>query len=169
MQNPNGDLPKALCGLIFVLILSLNRWKSILSRSAIRTPKGDILTKVHFASTFRVFYTAYAQAFPKKRKGVFWKPLEEVKVKDSFGALETIRVDISTLRAEVVQLQSTDISMIWGEVLFLDTPTHVPEMPSVALFSSEQPEVVVNVETKVEDESEREDEELAEETDEEEL
>uniref|UniRef100_M1DX98 Polyprotein protein n=1 Tax=Solanum tuberosum TaxID=4113 RepID=M1DX98_SOLTU len=64
----------------------------------------------------------------------------------------------------MVQIQSMDISTLWGEVPFPDAP----EMPSVVL-STAMLGVVLNVETIDDMEIERANEDLAEETDEEEL
>jgi len=35
----------------------------------------------YIPSWLREFYAAYAQAFPKKRNGIVWMPLEEVEVR----------------------------------------------------------------------------------------
>uniref|UniRef100_M1DNJ8 Integrase core domain containing protein n=1 Tax=Solanum tuberosum TaxID=4113 RepID=M1DNJ8_SOLTU len=73
------------------------------------------------------------------------------KAKGSFGALETMRAEIAALRAEVVQLQPTDISMLWGKF----------PLPDVLVY---EPEVDVHNEIVAEDKSERTEEELVEET-----
>ncbi|KAH0650700.1 hypothetical protein KY284_030612 [Solanum tuberosum] len=43
------------------------------------------------------------------------------------GALDTMRDELATLRVEVVLLQSTYISMLWGDVPLLDTPVPMSE------------------------------------------
>uniref|UniRef100_M1DMX0 Polyprotein protein n=1 Tax=Solanum tuberosum TaxID=4113 RepID=M1DMX0_SOLTU len=88
----------------------------------------------------------------------------EEKAGSSSSAIDTLRNEIATLRAEVVQLQSADISMLWGEVPL----SYVPEMPSV-VPSSTMHEDDVDDEFVVDDASERGEEELDEENDDEDL
>uniref|UniRef100_M1DU80 Polyprotein protein n=1 Tax=Solanum tuberosum TaxID=4113 RepID=M1DU80_SOLTU len=80
------------------------------------------------------------------------------KTVGSSSTLDTLRVEGSTLRAEVVQIQSMDISTLWGDVSLSVVAAPAPEIPNVAP-SSFVPEVVVDEDAM--------DEELAEETDEE--
>ncbi|KAH0702075.1 hypothetical protein KY285_016353 [Solanum tuberosum] len=79
----------------------------------------------------------------------------------SSGTLDTMRDEVATLRVEVVQLQSTDISMLWGEVPLPYAPVPMPEMLSLVPPSSEQPKVSMHVYSIDVDESEKADDDLA--------
>jgi len=91
------------------------------------------------------------------------------EVEGSFGALDAMQYKITTLRVEVVQFQSMDISMLWGDVSLPDAPSPMAKMLSVMPSFSEHPEVTLHVEYVDADEIERDDDDLAKETDEEEL
>uniref|UniRef100_M1DX44 Uncharacterized protein n=1 Tax=Solanum tuberosum TaxID=4113 RepID=M1DX44_SOLTU len=79
-----------------------------------------------------------------------------------------MRDELDTLTAEVVQFQFTDISILWGDFPVPDAPDSMLERPSTVPLPSEQTEIVVSVHV-VDDDSERVEDELAKETDEEEL
>ncbi|KAH0706320.1 hypothetical protein KY285_010824 [Solanum tuberosum] len=77
------------------------------------------------------------------------------KTEGSTSGLDTLMAEVAKLKAEVVQIQSVDISTLWGEVPFSDVAAPTPVMPSVAPSSSVR-EVIID--------EDDDDEELAEET-----
>ncbi|KAH0709470.1 hypothetical protein KY284_010897 [Solanum tuberosum] len=77
------------------------------------------------------------------------------KTEGSTSGLDTLMAEVAKLKAEVVQIQSVDISTLWGEVPFSDVAAPAPVMPSVAPSSSVR-EVIID--------EDDDDEELAEET-----
>ncbi|KAH0709419.1 hypothetical protein KY284_010846 [Solanum tuberosum] len=91
------------------------------------------------------------------------------KGQGSSGALDSMRDKIATLRAEVVQLPSMNISMIWVDGPLQDAPAPMPKMPSVVPPSSDQPDIAMHVWSVDADKNERADDDLAEGTDEKEL
>uniref|UniRef100_M1DLQ7 Polyprotein protein n=1 Tax=Solanum tuberosum TaxID=4113 RepID=M1DLQ7_SOLTU len=79
----------------------------------------------------------------------------------SFGALDAMQYKITTLRVEVVQFQSMDNSMLWGNVSLPDSLSTMAKMPSVMPSFSEHPKVTLHVESVDADESERDEDDLA--------
>lgn len=59
------------------------------------------------------------------------------KVKGSSGTLDTLRDQLATLQAEVVQFQSMGISMLWGDAPLPDAPSSMPVMTSIMTLPSE--------------------------------
>uniref|UniRef100_M1DQ29 Polyprotein protein n=1 Tax=Solanum tuberosum TaxID=4113 RepID=M1DQ29_SOLTU len=94
----------------------------------------------------------------------------EEKAKGSSGVLETMIGQLITLRVDVYQLRSTDISILWGNVPLLDVPSYMPPtMPNIEPFSSVKPsriaEVVAIFVEDVVNDDEWDDDDLLEETD----
>ncbi|KAH0647666.1 hypothetical protein KY285_032914 [Solanum tuberosum] len=68
-----------------------------------------------------------------------WSTILEAqeKVKGSSGTLDTLRDQLATLQAEVVQFQSMGISMLWGDAPLPDAPSSMPVMSSIMTLPSE--------------------------------
>uniref|UniRef100_M1DUD5 Uncharacterized protein n=1 Tax=Solanum tuberosum TaxID=4113 RepID=M1DUD5_SOLTU len=74
---------------------------------------------------------------------------------------------LASLRVDVTQLQSTNLSMLWGKVTLLDAPTSEPPMMPISEPTSPvQPELVARVDDLVDMDAERANDNLAEEANE---